>query len=135
MAEDQAKEKEELVDTSITDLEVAQALIAEPTYKLDSKPSLYKVCVSLISFPISMHSLTLILACLQGGMVEWDVRWMFAAPSENFQSAQFLCIRLHPPKHSVATPLDLSAGDVVTLDTLHGYFMVYRFLRLYSCGK
>ena len=68
-------------------------------------------------------------------MVEWDVRWMFAAPSELFQSAQFLRARLHPPRRSVATPMTLSSGDVVTLDTLQGYFMVYRFLRLYSCGK
>ena len=50
MAAEMAKEKEALVDTSIEDLEVAQALIAEPTYKLDSKPSPYKVCVSIIPF-------------------------------------------------------------------------------------
>ncbi len=50
MAAEMAKEKEALVDTSIEDLEVAQALIAEPAYKMDSKPSPYKVCVSISSF-------------------------------------------------------------------------------------
>ena len=79
--------------------------------------------------------LTVFMHMLQGGVLEWDVHWMFTAPSEQFQSMQFLRARLNPPRRSVALPMTLSAGDVITLDTLQGYFMVYRFLCLYSCGK
>ena len=47
MEQDKGKEVDNTSTTSNDDLEVAQALIAKPTFKLDSAPSPYKVSVTL----------------------------------------------------------------------------------------
>ena len=49
MEQEKGKEVDIVSTTSNEDLEVAQALIAEPTFKLDSSPSPYKVCVAIFS--------------------------------------------------------------------------------------
>ena len=47
MEQEKGKEVDNTFTTSNNDLEVAQALIVQPTFKLDSAPSPYKVSVAL----------------------------------------------------------------------------------------
>ena len=71
MEQQKGKEVDAASTTSNDDLQVAQALIAEPTFKLDSAPSPYKVCVAISCFSESCGGIDCFsfhLAGRNGGM-------------------------------------------------------------------
>ena len=51
MEQQKGKEAEMEEIESLEDVEVVQALVAEPAFKLDSSPSPYKVSVAIFCFP------------------------------------------------------------------------------------